>query len=616
MCGIVGRVSRAIPGVPAGSLAAALQAMHHRGPDASAEETLRVGDWNVGLGHARLSILDLSTEANQPLASGSGEQLIVFNGEIYNHAALREELRAQGLALRTRSDTEVLLAGISHRGTDWLPRLNGMFAFALLDKARQQLLLARDPFGIKPLYFCRSADGGLAFASEIRALGLAAGRKPEADPGCLAEFLLNGFLYEPASGFRDIHKLMPGEAMSLDLRSMQLQTWRFHDPLTQAATAGGFEDLLQAQMRLEVQADVPVGVFFSGGMDSSVLAAAAPPGAHGLFVHYGETASDDSVHAPAIARELGLALQTAVQDEAELSPAAIIDEFRAVARGTEEPISDFTYSATQLLSRFARQAGFKVMLSGMGGDELFAGYPRQWAARRWEALHRLQTPIQWSVHLLRRSPSWAKRADRLAAFAAAARFSEAYCGLVGYFSAGEVTRLLGSRAGADACFDRLDTLLQPVRHHSLLRQALVLDRHGYLAHNLTVTDRASMAESIEVRVPLLNTALEAHARELPDQALVQGNRGKLPLRQYLHGKLPRQLVDRRKVGFNPPLDGRIRRLGRERCADLIGGSALAWALDTRPALGWVEEHFRGERNHTYRIWQLIYLGMWLDEHRA
>lgn len=611
MCGIVGRIARH----PLPSLAPALQAMAHRGPDAQDEVHMEVANMHVQLGHRRLSILDLSNAANQPFQSGDGQQAIIFNGEIYNHHVLRQKLQAAGEAFRTRSDTEVLLNGWRAEGFNFLPKLNGMFAFAVLDRHSERLVLVRDPFGIKPLYVAQLDDGGIAFASELRSLAHLLGRRLKPAPGATAEFLLNGFLYEPQSGFIGVEKLMPGCALEVNLRTLQKQLHRYHDHLERNPPAGSISALIEDELRLEVEADVPVGVFFSGGVDSSVLAAGAPRSVHSFLVDYGNGDDGDSSAARAVAHTLGLHLEVAEHHDSGVTAQSVLDEFRAVAVGTEEPISDYTFAATRMLSRRAREAGFKVMLSGMGGDELFAGYPRYQAAMHWPKLHRWRMPVSAAAQVMRRMPRWSKRADRLAWFAQSSTFGRAYTSLVGYFSGHEVIRLLGTSSDVQASYDRIDALLDPVRDRSILQQCAHLDRFGFLAHNLTVTDRASMAESIEIRVPLLCTAIENHARSLPDEVLIRGGQGKLPLKEYLLPKLGSALVNRPKVPFNPPLDGRIRQVGAERLMSELRAGTIGGVIDLSVVQGWVTEHFQRRADHTYRLWQLLYFNYWLGEHR-
>lgn len=612
MCGIVGRIARQ----PIASLDPALKAMAHRGPDAQHEVHFQTAGMHVQLGHRRLSIVDLSAAADQPFSSEDLQSTLVFNGEIYNHNHLRRQLQARGIPFRTRSDTEVLLQGLGSDGLRLLPQLNGMFAFANVDKRTGTLILARDPFGIKPLYVGRLSDGGLAFASEIRAMAWVLDRPVAPDPSCFAEFLLNGFLYEPRSGFLGIEKVPPGHALVVDLQTMEIRRHQYFAPESNVSRSGSIRELIDSQLKLEVEADVPVGVFFSGGIDSSVAAAGAPRSVAAFFVNYGNGPKGDAEAANEVAHQLKLHLRTATHRDSDVTAESVLAEFQGVANGTEEPISDYTFAATRIISRAAREAGFKVMLSGMGGDELFAGYPRYRAARSWRALHRLRGPLAIAALGLRRTQRWGKRADRLAWFSQAKEFGPAYTSLIGYFSTDEVANLLGSNQHVEVFFDHCRALLKPVEGESLLVQAMHLDRHGFLSHNLTVTDRASMLESIEVRVPLLSVDIHAHARSLPDDALLNRSEGKIPLKHYLLAHLSKDLIYRPKVGFNPPLDKRISALGAERCQAILTNGPAAAHLDIGPVRKWIAEHFSGRGDHTYRIWQLLYFNFWLQGHTS
>lgn len=607
MCGIVGLISND----GSRNFKSAVAAIAHRGPDFGSIEECTVAGQHISLGHRRLSILDLTSSANQPFSSDCGRYTLVFNGEIYNHVALRAALKSSGISTKTRSDTEVLLLGLVHRGREFLTQLNGMYAFAMLDKVRGKMLLARDPFGIKPLYLKVGVDRQIAFASEVRAIAAISDERLEPDGDALAEFLLNGFIYEPSSGYSGVAKIPPGCAIEIDLASSSIEEFRFFDPLNIEPPTASFESILFEQVELELEADVKTGLFFSGGVDSSVLAAAAPSEIQAMYVEYGQEGIGDAPYVDAMAQALNLTLHRVSHTEDVMTADAIVTEFDEVARGTEEPISDYTYIATRAISRYAREAGFKVMLSGMGGDELFAGYPRYVLARHWPTLSRVGPMASIFARQLDRSPRWNKRSARLASFLAADSFAEAYTSLVGYFSADEVAAMLGSRSGGQRFFQRMETLLSPVRHLSTLRQAMHLDRHGFLAHNLTVTDKASMAESIEVRVPLLTSRLAGFAASLQDSEMLRRANGKLPLRRFLESRSPTSLVNRPKVGFNPPLDGRINHLGRGLCLELICSATMKTLLDTSILTTMVNDHFDRKKNNTYRIWQMIYLSLWL-----
>lgn len=616
MCGIAGYA-----GVGAGSdMRAALASMHHRGPDARNEWCSTELLCPVELGHVRLSILDLTEAANQPFASADGRYVIVFNGEIYNHEYLRGQLSADGIAFRTRSDTEVLLEAFRKWGEACLLMLDGMFAFAILDCVEQFLFIARDPFGIKPLYFSVDESAGtLAFASEIRALVALTRSAKEPDPDSLAEFLMNGWLYEPATGIRNVRKLAPGECARFSLATKRMVPCRYYDPLVLDLEehGGDIDELLLESMRLQCLADVPVGLFFSGGLDSSVLAAMAPTGLEALFVNYGvRGGGGDAGYAEAIAGRLGMPMSVVTHAPEELGTDAILAGFEAVAHGTEEPISDYTYLASTEIARDARRRGFKVMLSGMGGDELFAGYPRHRLVRFGAAARAISPFLKLTAPLLRKQMNFAKKVDRLIGFTGDANFAAAYTRLVGYFSPLEVDRLLGRNDAVARYQAHVEELLRPAAHLSPLKQALYLDRYGFLAHNLTVTDRSSMAHSIEVRVPLITTKLAAAAMALPDAALLNLSETKRPLRQLLRKRVPRSLVDRPKVGFNPPLDSKIATLGAALIGETLRTGPLRDYIDVSLCDEFITRHFSGQSNESYKLWQLLYLGFWLGAHKT
>ena len=612
MCGISGYLTRQ----KRPDLAASLAAMRHRGPDASGVHEAALGDFLVGFGHVRLSILDLSTAANQPFISPCGNYVLVFNGEIYNHDELRQRLQKLGTTFRTRSDTEVLLHACITWGAACVAQLDGMFAFALLDIARRQVFCARDPFGIKPFYFRHHhATGEFRFASEIRGLACLSDAPLLPDAACFGEFLLNGFLYEPRTGIAGVEKLGAGETLTINLQDGSAVRHRYDDPLSPMMAAGDTEAALRTALALQVLADVPVGLFFSGGIDSSVLAALAPHPLHGLFMDYrsaaGAPASGDAAYATDIAEKLKLHLEIVPHASGVNSREAILASFQGVARGNEEPISDYTYAAAEELSLRARQRGYKVMLSGMGGDELFAGYPRHLMARWRTAARACASPLQFAAPWLQRHPRLAKKTDRLSRYAAEPDFLRAYTSLIGYFSVAEVSRLLGKTSATENFFTWLDTQQQRISHLSFLKQAMYLDRYGFLAHNLTVTDRASMAHGIEVRVPLLTPQLAAQGFASVDGQLLGLRGGKRPLRKMLNRHLPAALFNRRKEGFNPPLEDKIATLGKDCILAHLAAGPLAATVDMALVTTLVHSHFSGQRNETYKLWQLLYFNEWL-----
>lgn len=612
MCGIAGSISHS-DGM---YIKAATRRLAHRGPDAEAHHIQTLDDGRIlALGHRRLSIVDLSETANQPFASASGRYRMVYNGEIYNWRALRAELVALGADFRTQSDTEVLLNAFQVWGADCLKRFDGMFAFAIWDERKQELFVARDPFGIKPLYYYHDrAKKSFFFASEIDALLCLTGQSGDADPAAFGEFLLNGFLYEPQTGIVGILKLAPGTAGVFHAQSGEFETSLYDTPLLECDDHE-LTSLIEESMELQSCADVPVGLFFSGGLDSTVLAAAYPGHLTGLMMDYSADPSDvgiDQQYARKIAEALNFPLLMEHERDAQTDANETLADFAAVAAGSDEPISDFTYIATRKLSRLARDRGFKVMLSGMGGDELFAGYPRMRLARRYREIRRGGPAMRLLLKTAGSLPGMEKRAARLMGFAEGSDLGEAYTRLVGYFSLDEVEGLLDTRVREEYLHD-MAARLEPVREHSPLKQAMYLDRLGFLSHNLTITDRASMAENIEVRVPLITTKLAAWATAQQDSQLIQGADTKLPLRRFARSRLPQNLIDRPKQGFNPPLDHRIAALGADRIMESVRDAALFDHVDEAMVTGLVRSHFEGRSNETYRLWQLTYFALWLRQ---
>ncbi|WP_084199102.1 asparagine synthase (glutamine-hydrolyzing) [Noviherbaspirillum autotrophicum] len=609
MCGINGLISTG----DLNGLEESLQIMRHRGPNATGIWRGKSGGFNVGLGHLRLSIIDLSAAANQPFLAGDGQTILVYNGEIYNYRALREELRKHGCHFSTESDTEVLLQAYLIWGIDCVRRFDGMFAFAVFDGRRNELSIARDPLGIKPLYVWTNDSKRVAFASEIRGIRALAGIPMEPDESTYAEFLLNGWLYEPKTGFKNVEKLMPGEYRTFDLNTGTVRKEMYYCPLQRAAPSRDFVELLNESVELQRVADVKVGLFFSGGLDSSVLAAASGP-LEGLFVEYAGDAADasDAAFAHEIAKMLKLPVKTVCHDPISDGPDAILADFRNVAANTEELIADYTYSASSLLSADARASGYTVMLSGMGGDELFAGYPRYKLARYRQLFYGLSPLFKVGAFALRRHPSLEKKIERLLRFSEEGRFIRAYTSLIGYLSEVEVSTLMGKFDACEPFWHWCETMGKRIGHLSHMKQAMYLDRYGFLAHNLMVTDKSSMQQSIEMRVPIMSNELAELGFAMNDAELLSYSEGKKPLRRFLEHSLPARLINRPKIGFNPPLDGKIRALGKDLISDIFRNGPLSEVLDANVACRIVDAHFNNAGNQTYKIWQMLYFNFWLE----
>jgi asparagine synthase (glutamine-hydrolysing) len=597
-----------------------LAAIAHRGPDSNGKQTWdEDGLSYVGLGHVRLSILDLSITGYQPMVSCDDKLVMVFNGEIYNHQELRRRLL--GHIFVGHSDSEVLLEYYRRFGTSGLSDLRGMFTVAFYEAESRKLVLVRDQIGVKPLYYTQS-DKGFFFSSEIRGLRPFLGSAPRVDRDALFEFMSCGFVYEPHTGFENILKLPAGSYAVVQDGTVSLH--QFFDIEKESRHAAYSDQLVAQSIKRQLEADAKLGVFYSGGLDSSIIAAYAQKPS--LFAQYKQNdvvlsgAENDEPYAEAIAERLKLDLRKVPLDADHSDAESVLKSMRAVAAGTEELISDYTYFASAELSKAARAEGFKVMLSGMGGDEVFVGYPRYRLLIGGALFLSLGNAAQWGWlrSILRRVPSIAKKVDRFAQFYSEKEFALRYARLLGYFRQQELRDLLGDTeydSRAKRFVEKSDGFLKGFEGDPPVIRAMILDFYGFLSHNLMVADKSSMSVGLELRVPLLDQDLYCGYLG----ALRNGREpvvfGKQPLKKLLLSLLPRALVHRRKTGFNPPLDAKINMIGEMRILQILRLGFMASVLNLPAAEAIVRRHFANMENNSYKIWQLLYLSFWLDEHK-
>ena len=555
MCGIVGTYR--FDGRPADGqlLDRQIELIRHRGPDAQASWS----EGAIGLGHARLSIIDLSAAGNQPMLSADGRYVLVFNGEIYNFQALRRSLEGR-YAFRGHCDTEVLLYAMVQWGVDALDKLEGMFAFAFFDRQTGRLWLARDPFGIKPLYYHLNGNR-IVFSSEIKPLLLDPETPREPDYDALRQHLLLGYAADPQTAFKDIFRLPPGHFMQVtpggDVTVERF--WAVEECFEQPA--GDLQSVLQESVRLHSISDVPEGLFLSGGLDSSMLLACLsrldprPPGFKAFNVGLDE---DDPFDSPSNKLERRTALRTSEHFRVPLVKidprAPDIVSLEDIARSVEEPICNPSNLMIDTICETARKDGTKVLLSGHGGDELFAGYRRHvWA--RYMAM--MRAPGIASLGSLVGRFSGDTVVQRMVA---SLDRSSQVSPLISIAAMGWdlVTRheIAPSWFPAAAIPDTVRPLVQMLerwKSMSYLKQMMLLDIHTYMtAQNLISMDKSSMRRSVEVRVPFLYRPLLAIGLQTPDAQLVRGLRNKCPIRRVAERTLPGFLLDVPKLGFGPP----------------------------------------------------------------
>ncbi len=620
MCGICGLAALDGGPVDTAPLAQMSAALAHRGPDDAAEVT----DGPVALAARRLAIIDLEG-GRQPMASEDGRVHAALNGEILNHAALRDDLRRRGHAFATRCDTEVLVHLYEERGERMLEELRGMFALALWDARERRLLLARDRFGIKPLYW-RAAGGVLSFASELKALRGLPGFGREIDPDAVEAFFTFNSIPSPMTIFRDVRKLEPGTLLSWRPGcEPEIRRWCRPAPVHARDVRTQSEDELADELALRLRdsvrahlvSDVPVGVWLSGGVDSGLLAALAAQESgerlRTFSIGFEERSFDELERARLVAGRLG-----SDHHEEILGPADA-EALPLIAAAFDEPYADSSSLPTWAVSRLTSRH-VKVALSGEGGDELFGGYHTYAAdllAPRLAGVARLARP------LVERLPSSSRRVSldyRARRFVRAAQLPplERHHGWKEILTPALRAQLLAPLHDGRAPRDPVDLLraryAQTAGAEPLARLQDV-DLAPYLSDDLlTKTDRMSMAHSLEVRVPFLDPVVAELALALPTSAKVRGMAKKRLLRSVAGTLLPREIARGAKRGFSIPMAAWLRGDLLPMARDLLAPDALrrGGVLDPAPVTRLLEEHVARRDDHSRALWGLLCFALWQD----
>jgi asparagine synthase (glutamine-hydrolysing) len=605
----------------------------HRGPDAGgvwSHEDERV---SLHLGHRRLSIIDLSAAADQPLRKGT--LALIYNGELYNYKELRKELEADGASFITSSDTEVVLEGWRHWGPGALARFRGMFAFALADTVSGELVLARDPLGIKPLFYTQRGDG-IVFASELKAIISALGTELRIEPGTLVASMLYYWVPEQRCAIQGVHKLPAGSwarirpGGKLDVR----QYWRVQDVAAAAVgqPAADLKSVIEESVRAHLVADVPVSSFLSGGLDSSIITVLGHQDSSSVDAYTItfrpedqklEAMPDDAVYARKVAKRFGIELH-----EIEISP-DIVDLLPRMVDILDEPIGDPAAINTVLMCEAARARGVKVILSGMGADELFGGYRKHLACMMASRYHRLpgavRGPARFAVNSLPvsignrglRYPRWAKRFMTFAELPEEARFRRSYT----LYDPESLTALVGPELGGcvtDVIDEHAAIYNDNALDDEVNRMCLADARLFMTGLNLTYTDRASMAASVEVRTPFVDKIVAEAAFTIAGKDKIRGKVQKAALKDAAENWLPHEIVHRPKASFGAPLRAWVRNDLKELIGDVLVGGELVQIgmLRKEPLLRLIGDEQAGREDNAKQIWQLLSMELWYRQVRA
>ncbi|MCP3978852.1 MAG: asparagine synthase (glutamine-hydrolyzing) [bacterium] len=612
MCGICGALSFTDDPVDAGAVRSMLGAMAHRGPDS--EGVLeRPG---IVAGIRRLAVIDLEGGA-QPMANEDGSVEVVVNGEIYNYRELRDELISRGHVLRTRSDTEVLVHLWEDHGPAMLQRLNGMFALCVHDARTGETFLARDRLGIKPLYY-RLDGAGLVFASELGVLLQHDAVEAEIDPVALAESFRLQFVSGDRTVYRDVLELLPGHTIRVRDGRVAVERWyEIPSPqpgeLTERAAIEELHELLESSVRYRMISDVPLGLFLSGGLDSTALLQVAA-GRTGRPVQTFSVGFDDAEafdereHARVAAARFG-----AEHHELVLSPLDIPESLPRLVRHLASPVVDPALIPTYLLSRFARES-VTVVLTGEGADELLGGYRR----------YRYQSQYGWvgRVPGARLAVGAGVLPRRLAqAVDAAGRHDPTESHLAWAATIGrDAMRGLFRPDVVQALDRRAQAAFAPYFETDgfELGPRLRADQHEWLPHNLLAkVDRASMAFSLEARVPFLDHRIVEWAARLPDSLKIRGKSTKHILRSAFRERLPASILERPKRGFDLPLDDWIRGPLRETARDLVEGDGIErWpGLEPDAARAMLRGHLDGRESYGLPLFNMVSVMLFLESRR-
>jgi asparagine synthase (glutamine-hydrolysing) len=629
MCGIGGFLLSSEEFFDNSKLNEIVNNINHRGPDDKG--IYQDSNHKVGLAHTRLAIQDLSTFGHQPMLSENKKIVLVFNGEIYNFRELRSELVEKGVIFNGFSDSEVLLNLYMQEGKEMLSKLNGIFAFAIWDKDTQSLFLARDNFGVKPLYYTLS-NNNFFFASELKALFPLLKNVKNIDFDSLQNYLT--YLYCPGKGtpIKSVNKLLPGEAIIVKRGKIE-KCWKWYllpifknkikQKIKKEKIIDGVRDHLRKAVTRQLVADVPVGAFLSGGLDSSAIVSFASEKNKNIRCFTIETQGaqekgfqDDIHYARKVSKYLNVSL-----DVVQISSSKMASDIELMVKTLDEPIADPAALNVLYISQLARDQGIKVLLSGAGGDDIFTGYRRHYALMSehwWTWLpFKLRKVLKIVSSKFNQNNFISRRMSKL--------FSGAHLNqderMVNYFSwiqREDLKKLYSSEfssalKNSNPNLEMMRFLKELPPNTSKLDRMLALEQQFFLSdHNLLYTDRMSMATGVEVRVPFLDKELVEFAHNIPDHFKQKGIHGKWVLKKALEGYLPNDVIYRSKTGFGAPLRRWMRYELRELLGDVLSKESLRKRNFFNPVAVWklIHDNDKGKIDASYTLLSLLCIEIW------
>ena len=641
MCGIVGFISKYDYRSIKERLPEASKRLYHRGPDDSGliyDEAA-----GVGLAHRRLSIIDLSSAGHQPMKSDDGKVCICYNGEIYNFRKIRKILEDCGHRFKSATDTEVVLKAYLQWGTECLQKFVGMFAFAIWDSRNQTLFLARDRLGIKPLYYyLNESEGILIFSSELKALMVFKNFVKDVNPDAIPLFLHYQYIPAPGTIFKNTYKLLPGQFLIYDGNTVgKKEYWRLPEiPRTQTAPGKSeddqlqhLDDLLTTAVSDRLVSDVPLGALLSGGIDSSMVVAlmqkiSSTP-ARTFSIGFKEKGYNEAPWAARVAKHL-----ETEHTELYVTANDALDVIPRLPDFYDEPFADSSAIPTFLVSHLTRQQ-VTVALSGDGGDEQFAGYVRYWTTKSMaEGFHRFPLPVKkvmakilgfipppWVENCYLPLHNFLPQRLRMANFPdkwqkllkqmEQTRISELYRMTICLWSENEISSI----AARELPPSKYEEVFKETADWPLLSRLMRVDQKTYLPDAmLTKVDRASMANSLEIRVPLLDHRVVEFTAGLPEHFKYRNGTGKYLLKKLLARYLPVSLFERPKMGFGVPIDHWLRFELKDLLLDYLSAERLKreGLFNTNFVEKKIKEHLSGQVNHQYRLWSLLMWEMWRE----